>query len=210
MEKQKARNGKIMADHIQRWGDSDIPRGVHMDIASDTLTICFIRARLGLPALPPPADAPVRTSQPASTPAPATVATAVSTPALSAARAGQIFLAENSKRPGVKKTGSGLQYEVLKEGNGEHPGPGSRVTVHYQGTLISGETFDSSYTRGQPVTFRLDQVIPGWTEGLQLMTAGSRYKFFIPAHLAYGTQRVGNLIPANSALVFDVELLAVE
>lgn len=122
--------------------------------------------------------------------------------------AGEEFLAENAERDGVETTDSGLQYEILEEGNGEKPGADDRVKVHYTGELISGEVFDSSRERGEPVTFGLNQVIPGWTEGLQLMSEGSRAKLYIPADLAYGpggNQRIG----PNETLVFDVELLEI-
>ncbi|MDK8465620.1 FKBP-type peptidyl-prolyl cis-trans isomerase [Marinobacter sp. SS13-12] len=122
--------------------------------------------------------------------------------------AGEEFLAENAERDGVETTDSGLQYEILEEGNGEKPSVDDRVQVHYTGELISGEVFDSSRERGEPVTFGLNQVIPGWTEGLQLMSEGSRAKLYIPADLAYGpggNQRIG----PNETLVFDVELLEI-
>jgi FKBP-type peptidyl-prolyl cis-trans isomerase FklB len=122
--------------------------------------------------------------------------------------AGEQFLAENAKRDGVKTTESGLQYEILEEGDGNKPTAEDRVRVHYTGELISGEVFDSSRERGEPVTFGLNQVIPGWTEGLQLMSEGSRAKLYIPSELAYGpggNQRIG----PNETLVFDVELLEI-
>jgi FKBP-type peptidyl-prolyl cis-trans isomerase FklB len=122
--------------------------------------------------------------------------------------AGQTFLAENAEREGVETTESGLQYEILEEGEGESPTAEDQVKVHYTGELISGEVFDSSRERGEPVTFGLNQVIPGWTEGLQLMKEGGRAKLYIPADLAYGpggNQRIG----PNETLVFDVELLDV-
>lgn len=120
--------------------------------------------------------------------------------------AGKEFLAENAKREGVKTTESGLQYEVLEKGEGEKPEATDTVKVHYTGELLSGEVFDSSRERGEPVTFALNQVIPGWTEGLQLMSEGARYKLYIPAELAYGPG--GNrAIGPNETLVFDVELL---
>ncbi len=122
---------------------------------------------------------------------------------------GTKFLEENGKRDGVKTTASGLQYEVLTEGKGEHPKPSDTVTVHYKGTLINGEEFDSSYSRGQPVSFPLGNVIPGWTEGVQLMTPGSKYKFYIPSDLAYGERGAGVKIGPNQALVFEVELLSI-
>lgn len=123
-------------------------------------------------------------------------------------KAGEEFLAENAKRDGVETTESGLQYEILEEGDGDKPTAEDRVRVHYTGELISGEVFDSSRERGEPVTFGLNQVIPGWTEGLQLMSEGSRAKLYIPADLAYGpggNQRIG----PNETLVFDVELLEI-
>jgi FKBP-type peptidyl-prolyl cis-trans isomerase len=123
---------------------------------------------------------------------------------------GEKFLAENGKKEGVKTTASGLQYEVLTEGKGGKPTAEDRVTVHYKGTLINGEEFDSSYSRGQPVTFPLANVIPGWTEGVQLMTPGSKYKFVIPAALAYGERGAGVKIGPNETLVFEVELISVE
>jgi FKBP-type peptidyl-prolyl cis-trans isomerase len=123
---------------------------------------------------------------------------------------GDKFLAENGKKAGVTTTKSGLQYEVLTEGKGAHPTDKDRVTVHYKGTLLNGETFDSSYDRGQPVTFPLGNVIPGWTEGVQLMTVGSKYKFYIPAALAYGERGAGVKIGPNSTLVFEVELISID
>lgn len=122
---------------------------------------------------------------------------------------GEKFLAENAKKAGVKVTKSGLQYEVLKEGTGKHPTDKDSVTVHYKGTLLNGETFDSSYDRGQPVTFPLGNVIPGWTEGVQLMTVGSKYKFYIPSALGYGERGAGVKIGPNSVLTFEVELLGI-
>ena len=120
---------------------------------------------------------------------------------------GEAFLAENAKKAGVKTTATGLQYEVLTEGKGDAPKATDTVTVHYKGTLINGETFDSSYDRGQPVSFPLQNVIPGWTEGLQLMKPGAKYKFVIPSALAYGERGAGAKIGPNSTLVFEVELL---
>ncbi|MBU2872528.1 FKBP-type peptidyl-prolyl cis-trans isomerase [Marinobacter salexigens] len=122
--------------------------------------------------------------------------------------AGESFLAENAERDGIETTDSGLQYEVLEEGNGEQPGATDTVQVHYTGELLSGEVFDSSRERGEPVTFALNQVIPGWTEGLQLMSEGARYKLYIPSDLAYGPGGNRSIGP-NETLVFDVELLAV-
>ena len=123
---------------------------------------------------------------------------------------GLAFLAENKKRPEVKITQSGLQYEVIREGIGPKPGPTSRVKVHYHGTTPAGDVFDSSVDRGQPSEFGLNQVIKGWTEGLQLMRAGSKYKFFIPQELAYGANpQPGSIIEPYMPLVFEVELLEV-
>ncbi len=121
---------------------------------------------------------------------------------------GQAFLAENAKKEGVKTTASGLQYTVLKEGTGKQPKATDQVTVHYVGKLLDGTTFDSSVDRGEPATFGLSQVIKGWTEGVQLMKEGAKYKFFIPAELAYG-ENSPPAIPGNSALVFEVELIKV-
>lgn len=121
---------------------------------------------------------------------------------------GQAFLAENSKKDGVKQTDSGLQYKVLTEGTGPKPKASDTVKVHYKGTLIDGTEFDSSYQRGEPAQFPLTGVIKGWTEGLQLMPVGSKYEFYIPADLAYGASPRPN-IPANSTLIFEVELLEI-
>ncbi|GHV96141.1 peptidyl-prolyl cis-trans isomerase [Spirochaetia bacterium] len=118
------------------------------------------------------------------------------------------FLAENSKKPGITITGSGLQYEVIGEGSGSRPAASDTVRVNYEGKLISGEVFDSSYERGEPVEFPLDMVIPGWTEGIQLMSVGSKYRFYIPSELAYGPQG-GGPIPPYSPLIFEVELLGI-
>jgi len=121
---------------------------------------------------------------------------------------GRDFLEENKKRPEVKETASGLQYEVLVEGTGPKPSSSnSRVTTHYTGTTIDGKVFDSSVNRGQPLSFGLNQVISGWTEGLQLMPVGSKYKFFIPYEMAYGERGAGGAIPGGAALIFEVELL---
>lgn len=122
---------------------------------------------------------------------------------------GQAFLAENRERDGVQETDSGLQYRVLEEGDGERPVASDQVTVHYRGKLLNGTEFDSSYDRGEPATFALNQVIPGWTEGLQLMREGSRYELFIPAELAYGEQGRPGPIGPNSTLIFEVELLEI-
>jgi hypothetical protein len=121
---------------------------------------------------------------------------------------GMAFLAENAKRPEVTETASGLQYEVLVEGTGEKPsGPRANVLTHYHGTTIDGVVFDSSVLRNEPISFGLNQVITGWTEGLQLMPVGSKYKFFIPHHLAYGERGAGRDIPGGATLIFEVELL---
>ena len=119
--------------------------------------------------------------------------------------------ASASKETGkVTTTASGLQYEVLTEGNGgAHPSATDQVTVHYKGTLTDGKVFDSSYDRGKPATFPLNRVIPGWTEGVQLMTVGSKYKFTIPSNLGYGAAGAGGVIPPNATLVFEVELLKI-
>jgi FKBP-type peptidyl-prolyl cis-trans isomerase FklB len=122
---------------------------------------------------------------------------------------GEAFLAENAKKPGVTTLPSGLQYEVLTDGNGPKPGPRSSVTTHYHGTLIDGKVFDSSYQRGQPATFGVNQVIGGWTEALQLMPEGSKWRLYIPSDLAYGKRGAGRDIGPDSALIFDVELLKV-
>ncbi|HYY13703.1 MAG TPA: FKBP-type peptidyl-prolyl cis-trans isomerase [Chthoniobacterales bacterium] len=123
---------------------------------------------------------------------------------------GEKFLAENKKKEGVKTTPSGLQYKVIKEGNGPQPKGTDTVVANYRGTLIDGTEFDSSYKRGQPATFPLNRVIKGWTEGLQLMKVGSKYQFFIPANLAYGSQQMGPDISPNSTLIFDVELVGIQ
>ena len=124
--------------------------------------------------------------------------------------AGEAYLAENKEREGVQVTESGLQYEVLVEGEGEMPTADSTVTVHYTGTLIDGTVFDSSVERGQPATFPLKGVIPGWTEALQLMSVGSKFRLTIPSHLAYGERGAGQQIAPNSTLIFEVELLGIE
>lgn len=123
---------------------------------------------------------------------------------------GTAFLEANKKKQGVKTTASGLQYEVVQPGQGESPKAGDQVTVHYKGTLIDGTVFDSSYDRGAPVTFGVDQVIPGWTEALQLMKPGAKYKIYLPSNLAYGDRGAGEDIGPNAALIFDVELIEVQ
>ncbi|MBB5036059.1 FKBP-type peptidyl-prolyl cis-trans isomerase [Prosthecobacter dejongeii] len=133
-----------------------------------------------------------------------------------AAKAGEVkaagakFLAENGKKEGVKTTASGLQYEVLKQGDGAKPVPTDKVNVHYHGTLLNGKVFDSSVDRGEPITFGVQEVIKGWTEGLQLMSVGSKYKFYIPSDLAYGDNGAGADIGPGETLVFEVELLKIE
>lgn len=120
------------------------------------------------------------------------------------------FLTENAKKAGVQTTASGLQYKIIKEGTGKQPTATSRVIVHYKGQLTDGKVFDSSYDRGEPVEFPLNQVIPGWTEGLQLLKEGGKATLYIPAKLGYGEQGVPGTIPPNSTLIFDVELLKVQ
>lgn len=124
--------------------------------------------------------------------------------------AGEAFLAENGKKDGVVTLPSGLQYQVLKEGDGKKPSATDQVVCHYEGTLIDGTVFDSSYQRNQPATFGLNQVIAGWTEGVQLMQEGAKYRFFIPYNLAYGERGAGAQIPPFAALIFDVELIEVK
>ena len=124
--------------------------------------------------------------------------------------AGEAFLAENGEKDGVVTLPSGLQYQVLKEGDGKKPSATDQVVCHYEGTLIDGTVFDSSYQRNQPATFGLNQVIAGWTEGVQLMQEGAKYRFFIPYNLAYGERGAGTQIPPFAALVFDVELIEVK
>ncbi len=122
---------------------------------------------------------------------------------------GQAFLAENAQREGVISTDSGLQYEVISIGTGPKPTATQTVLCHYHGTTISGEVFDSSVLRGKPISFPLNRVIRGWTEGLQYMPVGSKFKFFIPPHLAYGNQQVSAVIGPNSTLIFEVELFGI-
>ena len=126
-----------------------------------------------------------------------------------AKEAGNKFLEENKKKEGVKVTDSGLQYIVEKEGTGISPTATDEVTVHYTGKLLDGKVFDSSVSRGEPATFPLNRVIPGWTEGVQLMKEGAKYTFFIPSDLAYGPQGIPNVIPPHSTLIFEVELIKV-
>ena len=121
---------------------------------------------------------------------------------------GADFLIENGKRPEVTTTASGLQYEVLTAAEGPKPTATTSVTVHYVGKLLNGDMFDSSVDRGEPISFPLNRVIPGWTEGLQLMSTGAKYRFFIPEDLAYGSRGAGGAIPPYSTLIFDVELIS--
>ena len=123
---------------------------------------------------------------------------------------GEAFLAENAQREGVVTLPSGLQYEVLEEGDGATPRRRSTVVVHYSGTLIDGTPFDSSYSRGEPARFPVNRVIPGWTEALQLMQVGDKWRLFIPADLAYGDRGAGPVIGPGSTLIFEVELLEVQ
>ena len=123
---------------------------------------------------------------------------------------GEVFLAQNAKKEGVVTTASGLQYKVIQSGTGESPKLTDGVKVHYHGTLIDGTVFDSSVQRGQPISFPVNGVIPGWVEALQLMKVGDKWQLFIPARLAYGNQSPGAGIPPNSVLIFEVELLGIE
>lgn len=123
---------------------------------------------------------------------------------------GSAFLAGNAKKEGVQTTASGLQYEVLQSGKGDiHPTASNTVRVHYHGTLIDGTVFDSSVERGETISFPLNRVIPGWTEGVQLMKVGDKFRFYIPSHLGYGNRSAGK-IPAGSTLIFDVELFEIQ
>ena len=125
------------------------------------------------------------------------------------AQASEAFLSQNKTKEGVKELKSGLQYKIIKNGNGNIPKEDDNVTVHYRGTLIDGTEFDSSYKRNQPAEFKLNQVIKGWTEGLQLMKEGSKWEFYIPSSLAYGPNGAGGMIGPNQALIFEVELIRV-
>jgi FKBP-type peptidyl-prolyl cis-trans isomerase len=125
-------------------------------------------------------------------------------------KANQEYLEDNAKKDGVKVTASGLQYRVIQQGNGSRPADGNaEVEVHYEGKLIDGTVFDSSYQRGESISFFLNQVIPGWTEGVQLMPIGSKYEFVIPSELGYGQRGAGGVIPPNATLIFEVELLKI-
>ncbi len=123
---------------------------------------------------------------------------------------GEAFLAENKKKEGVKTLPSGLQYKVIKAGTGKKPKLNDTVTVHYRGTLINGTEFDSSYKRGQPATFQVSGVIPGWTEALQLMEQGAKWQLFIPSNLAYGERGAGGVIGPNATLIFELELISIQ
>ena len=123
---------------------------------------------------------------------------------------GEEFLAENKAKDGVVETASGLQYIVLKQGEGPSPAATDRVTVHYEGKSLDGKVFDSSYERDEPSEFVLNEVISGWTEGVQLMKVGSKYRFFIPSELAYGVRGAGQDIGPNATLIFEVELISIE
>ena len=129
---------------------------------------------------------------------------------LANARAGEEFLKANAQKPGIVSLPGGSQYEVIKEGNGPKPGPSSEVTCHYHGTLIDGTVFDSSVQRGAPASFPLNRVIRGWTEILQLMPVGSKWRLFLPPNMAYGDRQTGAHIGPNSTLIFEVELLSIK
>jgi len=139
------------------------------------------------------------------------ILTSLTLMAQTALEKGQAFLQENAKKEGVKTTASGLQYKVLTEGKGKSPKASDTVTVNYRGTLLDGTEFDSSYKRGEPISFPLNRVIPGWTEGVQLMKEGAKYQFYIPANLAYGKNGTpGGPIGPDETLIFDVELIKVQ
>jgi len=122
---------------------------------------------------------------------------------------GKEFLEENAKKDGIQVTPSGLQYEVLRDGTGPKPAASSTVEVHYEGRLTNGKIFDSSYQRNETISFPLNRVIPGWTEGLQLMPTGAKYRLYIPSELGYGARGAGADIPPNATLIFDVELISI-
>lgn len=126
------------------------------------------------------------------------------------AAAGEAFLKANAGKPGIVELPGGIQYEILKEGTGAKPGPTSEVSCHYHGTLIDGTVFDSSVQRGTPASFPLNRVIKGWTEALQLMPLGSKWRLFLPPSMAYGDRQVGAVIGPNSTLIFEVELLGIK
>jgi len=122
---------------------------------------------------------------------------------------GEAFITENGKREGVVSLPRGLQYEVIHDGSGDRPGATDTVVTHYRGTLIDGKEFDSSHRRGEPASFPVNRVISGWTEALQLMTVGSKWKLFIPSNLAYGERGAGKVIGPNATLIFEIELLEI-
>lgn len=126
------------------------------------------------------------------------------------AKAGEAFLKANAEKPGIVSLPGGIQYEIIKDGQGAKPGPVSEVTCHYHGTLIDGTVFDSSVNRGTPASFPLNRVISGWTEALQLMSVGSKWRLFLPPSKAYGDRQVGATIGPNSTLIFEVELLGIK
>ncbi len=146
--------------------------------------------------------------------APTTWATQMNAPtedsAMDNLHKGLQFLEDNAKKPGIIRLDSGLEYQILEEGKGTPPGPTDFVTVHYRGTLIDGTEFDSSYARNTPATFPVNAVIAGWTEALQRMTPGSKWVIYVPSELAYGSNGAGSVIPPNSALIFEIELIAVK
>jgi FKBP-type peptidyl-prolyl cis-trans isomerase FklB len=123
---------------------------------------------------------------------------------------GEAFMEANKKKEGIVVLPSGLQYRIVKKGTGKAPAPSDTITAHYRGTLVDGREFDSSYRRGEPATFPVSGVIPGWTEALQLMPVGSTWQVFVPAHLAYGERGAGDMIPPNAALIFQIELISIK
>lgn len=139
-----------------------------------------------------------------------TFALTMSLHADSAQERGQKFLKENASKDGVKTTSSGLQYKITQEGTGKSPKATDNVVVHYKGTLLDGTVFDSSYKRGEPATFPLNRVIPGWTEGLQLLKEGGKATLYIPSQLAYGSRGAGGIIGPDETLIFDVELIKIQ
>jgi FKBP-type peptidyl-prolyl cis-trans isomerase len=172
-----------------------------------TLTACNSSEKASQPAA---TGAPAGAKETAKEPAKETVKVPADDTAKDAAKATANDAAKETKETGkVTTTASGLKYEVLTEGSGPKPSATDSVTVHYKGTLTDGTVFDSSYDRGQPATFPLNRVIKGWTEGVQLMSVGSKYRFTIPPELGYGAQGAGGKIPPNSTLVFDVELIKI-
>ena len=187
------------------------PKGTAMSASrqvavSITGVVLFAVATACTPDAPPPAQS----AEPSPDAIPtSTDAAASAEPEATPLEAGQAFLAENALRANVVTTASGLQYEVLASGDGAAPGPRDIVTTHYVGTFIDGRVFDSSIERGAPAAFPVDRVISGWTEGLQLMKVGDKWKLYVPAELAYGEQGTGGIGP-NETLIFEVELLDVQ